>query len=1051
MDKILTQGGKIEGEKRPVTIMFVDMVGFTSLAERLGAEATFLLMDKVYGVLIQKINEFGGSVLELRGDGVLAVFGAPVALEDATDRALYAALAIHGQVAAFAERHEAELGGATLVMRIGIHGGPVVIGALGNAARVQFAAVGDTINLAARLEQLAAPGTTCVSQTIYDKGRDIFHFEPLGPRQVKGKTALVNAYRLVGASAHQTRFQARSHQGLTAFVGRQKPLADLAGALAEMKTGLVRAVSIVSQAGMGKTRLLHHWRLGQASQAGEGVFLESKCLAFRNNTAYQPIAEVLRQYCGITGQDTSAAAAARARAALAGLDLDGQNLEILLEVLNASGAARQPPASSQEEQQHRILNCLQAVLVAIARRRPLIVVIEDIHWTDNGTRQCLDHLIRHSRDARLLLIVTSRLPFTLAWAGLPHHRLIVLDRLSNRQSLELARNLLGPGRLARELSRCILEKTLGNPLFIEEFIASLRQLKLIAPASRGFCITGDVSGADIPATIHDVVMARVDALPEQTKALLHIGALIQGRFDYELLRSVSQLSGRQLCFHLALLKKADMIHEHGAPPRAVYAIKHALIRDVIHGAMLEAKKQKLHRRIARVLELQVKGGPDAFCGELAYHFLQGGDYARAAHYAKAAGAHAERAAALDDAAENAGKMVWALERLSQTSPCPEKIVEARVAMALYQFQRGRFIDAVASIEPVRGLIENAAPTASQALAFVFLGCYYYMAKEEFTLAIDYLKKATEVGRTVGDVMSFGFSHYFTGLILAMHCRFKQAHTYLAELLAMVLAIQSPWRASAMQSNLSAYAYTYHGNVAEGHQLSASALEQAEQSGDIFSKAMAYTHHGTSCYYRGLLAEAEKWLTKAVALADRIDMTSHSPLAHQWLGHVYIDQGRPRPAKVHFAQAVRIREQSGLFPSSAHLNRIALTMARTFGGEKRINIDALLGWAAATRVPLYRGWVARHTAQVLLNLDPPRLDAAEHWLEQAVAAHKTDEMSWDLGRDHLVYSQFYQRRGKKAACVSHLQTALTIFQDCGATGWVRRTHDRLQAIGRRLPP
>jgi tetratricopeptide (TPR) repeat protein len=258
-------------------------------------------------------------------------------------------------------------------------------------------------------------------------------------------------------------------------------------------------------------------------------------------------------------------------------------------------------------------------------------------------------------------------------------------------------------------------------------------------------------------------------------------------------------------------------------------------------------------------------------------------------------------------------------------------------------------------------------------------------------------------------------------------------------------MEFPWRVSAMKSNLSVYGYDFHGLVAQGYQTSQEAVRIAEESGDIYSKAMAYSSHGTSCYYMGLLQEAEQHLKTGIELTEKISMFAHNAMAHQWLGHVYFDLGLYQTAQDHYGKAIRVREFSRLSPSSANLNRIALTRAKLLNGEKEVDIDLIYRYAQETRIKIYEGCMARYVGDILRHLDDSRSAEAQGWIERAIEADKRNGMNCDLGRDYALYGDFFKRRGKSPKAKECFEKAIEVFKACGAEGWVRQTQETLSKV------
>jgi tetratricopeptide (TPR) repeat protein len=283
-----------------------------------------------------------------------------------------------------------------------------------------------------------------------------------------------------------------------------------------------------------------------------------------------------------------------------------------------------------------------------------------------------------------------------------------------------------------------------------------------------------------------------------------------------------------------------------------------------------------------------------------------------------------------------------------------------------------------------------------------------------------------------------------GLVLAMNCEYEKAIPYFETLLNLSVAMEFPWRVSAMKSNLSVYAYDYHGMVSQGYQTSEEAVRIAEASGDIYSKAMAHTSHGTSCYYKGLLEEAEQYLSSGITLTEKINMLAHNAMAHQWLGHVYFDLGSYQKAQDHYSRAISVREDSRLFPSSANFNRIALMRAKLLGGEKDINLDLMYRYARENRVRIYEGSMARYIGDILLHLADSHSAEAQDWIERAIEADKRNGMKCDLGRDYALYGEFLKTKGDSSRAKEFLERAVEVFKHCGADDWARKTEEELSA-------
>jgi class 3 adenylate cyclase len=498
--KILSQRDKIEGERKQVTVMFCDMEGFTPLTEKIGSEQMYSLMDEVYEILIHKVHDYEGTVNEMTGDGIMALFGAPIALEDAPQRAIRSALVIHREINKFSEQMKVEKRIPSIKMRIGIHTGPVIVGTLGNDLRVDFKAVGDTVNLASRMEGLADPGATYVTEDTFKLTEGFFRFEALGEKKVKGKEEPVKVYQVIAPSTLRTRFDVSSERGLTPFVGRERELELLLDGFERVKAGKGQAFSIVSEAGCGKSRLLYEFRKAVANE--DITFLEGKCLSYGKGVAYHPIIDILKSNFEIQEEerDTKIREKVKAGLKLMGVD-EASTLPYLLELLSVKDSGIDQISMSPEAKKERIIEACRRIVLKGSEIRPLIIASEDLHWVDKSSEDVLKNHLDSIPGSRVLLIFTYRPEFVHTWGAKSYHNQLTLHRLSNRESLEMATHILGTKEIGKAFEELILQKTEGVPFFIEEFIKSLKDLKIIEKKDNKYQLIKDIRQVAIPSTI----------------------------------------------------------------------------------------------------------------------------------------------------------------------------------------------------------------------------------------------------------------------------------------------------------------------------------------------------------------------------------------------------------------------------------------------------------------------------------------------------------------------------------------------------------------------
>jgi class 3 adenylate cyclase/tetratricopeptide (TPR) repeat protein len=641
-EKVLAQKDRIEGERKQVTVMFCDLEGFTPLTERIGPEEAYGIMDQVYELLIHKVHDYEGTVNEMTGDGIMALFGAPIALEDAPQRAIRSAMAVHREMSKFRDqvKHERE-GIPPLKMRIGIHTGPVVVGTLGNNLRVEFKAVGDTVNLASRIEGMAEPGATYVTQETYGLTEGLFQFEALGEKGIKGKKEPVKVYRVIAPSMRRTRFDVSAERGLTPFVGREREIELLLDGFERAKRGRGQAFSVMAEAGVGKSRLLYEFRKAVSNE--NVTFLEGKCLSYSRGTAYHPVIDILRSNFHVQEDDEDFAIREKVKRGLMTLGVDQESTRpYILELFSVKDSNRERTPMSPEGRKGQIIDAINRITLKGSQIRPLIMAFEDLHWMDESSEDVLRYLLENISGARVFMIFTYRPEFVHTWGGRSYHSQVNLNRFSNRESLAMTGHLLNAQDLDRDLEDFILEKTEGIPFFIEEFIRSLKDLNVIEKKDDKYCLKKRTQDITIPSTIQDLIMARIDSLPEGAKDILQTGAVIEREFSYELIKSMTDLPEHELLSRLSVLKDSELLFERGIYPQSTYIFKHALTQEVAYEGLLKQRRREIHDRIAIAMEEIYADRLEEHYERLADHYERSGNTAKTIDYLILAGEKSNR-------------------------------------------------------------------------------------------------------------------------------------------------------------------------------------------------------------------------------------------------------------------------------------------------------------------------------------------------------------------------------------------------------------------------
>ena len=1044
-EKILSQRDRIEGERKPVTVMFCDMEGFTPLSEKLGPEEAYSIMDKVYEILIHKVHDYEGTVNEMTGDGIMALFGAPIALEDAPQRAIRSSLAIHKEMVKFSNKlSQARKDIQSLKMRIGLHTGPVVVGTLGNDLRVEFKAVGDTVNLASRIEGLAKAGTTWVSEETFKLTEGFFGFEALGKRKIKGKQESVNVYQIIAPSTRRTRFDVSTAMGLTPFAGRERVLEILIDSFARVKTGRGQAVSIVADAGVGKSRLLYEFRKVVSSE--DATFLEGRCLSYSKGVAYHLHADILKANFDIRESDRDLEIRQKVQSGLKILGLDeSSNLPYLLELLGVRESGIDNIPMSLESRKDRIIETLKRIALKTSESRPLILAYEDLHWMDKNSEDVLKSVLESIPGAQVLLIFTYRPEFVHTWGGKSFHSQITLNRLSNRESLIMISHLLGTEDIDRELEELVLEKTEGVPLFIEEFIKSLKDLKVIQRKDNKYGLAQAIKEVTIPSTIQDVIMARVDSLPEGAKEVLQDGSLIEREFGYELIKQVTGLPEQELLTHLSVLKDAELLYERGIYPQSTYIFKHALTQEVVHDSILTKRKKKLHEVIGNAIEQLYKENIGEYYEVLAEHFIESENFKKAAEHSKLAGKKAQKAASFKDAIEYARKAIYCLERLPETDTIQKKIIDARTRLAGYYLSLDHYVDAKEAVAPIADLALELNYQKRLPIIYTVMGTFSQWVEEDYSQAFRYLDQAFKISEKVNDDTSLWFASFFLGIARSMNCEFEKGLEYFRKSLDLGLDANNPIMIVFAKGLMSTFNYIFYGKADLAYQMSQESLQMAQASGDIYLKGAAYSSYGASCYCKGLFDEAENSLLKALPLCEKTALLGWGTWGTGFLGHTYVDLGKYKKALDTYKRGISILEPLKLFPFWINLWKIAIARLKVFNNEQDINLSKVFEYYRNINVKVAKGWAARYVAEILLNMDNRHLSEAEDWIRKALVADKNNGTMWSLACDYAFYAELCKRKGDPNKAKENLNKAIEIFTECGADGWQNKAEEEMAAL------
>ena len=652
--KTLTAARPTEAERRQLTVMFVDLVGSTALSAALDPEEMGAAIRVYQNAVAGETLRFEGHIAKFMGDGVLAYFGWPQAHEDDAERAVRAGLALVRTVSAL------EVGGRRLAARIGIATGLVVVGeTVGEGEARERAVVGETPNLAARLQALAAPGAVVISQATRRLVGGLFELTDLGPTRIKGFPEPVAAFVVEGEGSADGRFEALHGHRVTTLIGRENELAILLERWSWAKDGDGQVVLIAGEAGIGKSRLLRALR---EKLAGEPhIAINHLCSAYHTNSALHPVVAQLERAAGFASHDKPGERLAKLEALLAqGAEQLDEAAPLVGALLGVPTDERYPALNfSPQRQKQRTFEVLLEQLVGLARQRPVLQLYEDLHWADPSTLELLDTVVERARALPILVVITHRPQFSPQWLGQAHVTALPLNRLGRRQGAAMALRVTGGKALPAEILDQILERTDGVPLFLEELTRTMLESGLLTDAGDHYKLTGPLPPLAIPANLHDSLMARLDRLAT-VKELAQIGAVIGREFSHELIAAVADRSQEQLESGLDQLVASELVFRRGAPPDATYSFKHALVKDAAYQSLLRSRRQQLHARVAQVFEARFPGVVETQPELIAYHLTEAGLDARAADAWARAGRAALGRSAMREAANSLSRAVGLL-------------------------------------------------------------------------------------------------------------------------------------------------------------------------------------------------------------------------------------------------------------------------------------------------------------------------------------------------------------------------------------------------------
>ena len=738
----------LQDERKQITVLFADIKGSMELLANRDPEDWRKLFDAVLERMIEAVHRYEGTVNRVMGDGIMALFGAPLAHEDHAVRACYAAMRMQETVTRYADEIQLSQG-LPLAIRVGLNSGEIVVRAIGKDLRMDYSVVGQTVHLAARMEQMAKPGTVLTTANTFQLAEGYIAMKALGRVAVKGLADLIQIYQLAGAGTVRTHLQAAIGRGLTHFVGRDLEFEQLRRAQQVARHYRGQVVAIVGEAGVGKSRLAHEFVHSQHTT--NWLILQSISASHSHATPYQPVIELLRAYFNINVQDSTQSIREKVTGKILTLDQSLQDaIPPVLDLLDALDDEH--PFRFLELVQHRryTYNAVVRLLLRETRAQPVVAVFEDLHWSDALTIGLLNELVVGAQDVRLLLVVSCRPEYKVEWKNRPNYRQLNLNPLVSEDLAEFLQALLGSDPSLAPLISFLAERASGNPFFVEEIVRSLVGTGALEGARGSYRLQKPFSRIEVPPTVQSVLAARIDALPAAEKRLLQEAAVIGYDVPFTLLHAICGLTEEVLRPLLDNLQAGGFLYETQLFPDLQYTFKHSLTHDVTYSGMLHERRREVHARVLDSIEAVFAERLAEQVERLAHHALRGELKAKAVHYFQQAGGKAAARSALPDARAWYEQALDILKSLPESHAAMEQAFEIRLELRPVLRQLGEVRQMLQQLREAEALAERLKDDHRRGRVCGFMTTVL-STMDELEEAIITGTRAVEIAQRVGDL------------------------------------------------------------------------------------------------------------------------------------------------------------------------------------------------------------------------------------------------------------------------------------------------------------
>jgi tetratricopeptide (TPR) repeat protein len=898
------------------------------------------------------------------------------------------------------------------------------------------------------MEGVADPGTTYVTEDTFRLTEGLFRFEALGEFEVKGKEEVVKTYRVIAPSTRRTRFDVSAELGLTPFVGRGRELELLIDGFERCKEGRGQAFSIVAEAGVGKSRLLYEFRKTVINE--DVTFLEGKCLSYSRSVGYHPIIDILKSNFNIREGDGGFKIRQKVKKGLEILKADEvSTLPYLLELLSVKDTVIEQIPMSPEMRQKRAIEALTRIVLKGSEIRPLIMAIEDLHWIDTNSEESLKHLLESISGAMVFLIFTYRPEFVHTWCGRSYHSQVNLNRLSNRESLAMVSNLLGTDDIDRGLEELILEKTEGVPFFIEEFIKSLKNLQIIERKINQYRLARSIQDLTLPSTIQDVIMARVDSLPEAAKEVLQTGSAIEREFSHTLLKRVMGMPDQELLSNLSTLKDSELLYEQGIYPESTYVFKHALTREVVYDSILNKRKKGLHEGIGKTIEETYRDRLDEFYEMLAFQYSKSENPEKAYKYLKLSGNKATRNYSNWEAFRFYKEAINMITKMPEIEEDKRGQIELCLLMAAPMFSLGYPEDSLEILQEGERLSKEVGDEQGLAHFLSQIGQYFSFKGKDLHLGVQYCEAAFKEAERIDDIELMAAFGPDLCLVYWRACELSKLIDVASRVIGLLDKTQrqseffgKPYNPYSILLAFYATCLSMLGNFKEGKALFEKGINFALKMKDLTALAWIESRYGTVLNFKGDGKDAVEHYQNAIRYSEEAQMVVISGVEWILSGWSYSQLGDHKTAWEYMEKGLRIHSDAG---AQFHLDFFYGLSSLVYfesGDLKNAQHRAEEALKLSQKSPRtwIEGFVWIQLGRICGKSKNSHIGEPVEYILRGIRILDELDLKPLYAPGYLHLSELYADMGQKDRAMENLKKAEKMFREMGMSYWLAKTQE-----------